>query len=77
MTANKPCGVKFGELLLLFIFFIALKLIGVISRSRWWELSPLWFYFALFTVLFFELAPWEMIVRLVKRFTKGDAKSGE
>ena len=40
--SNKNSGVGLGLVDVLAIVFIVLKLIGVISWSWWWVLSPLW-----------------------------------
>ena len=39
---EEDTGAGIGFLGLLTILFIALKLIGVISWSWWWVLSPIW-----------------------------------
>ena len=48
-TSTSSGGVGFAGLLT--IAFIVLKLIGVITWSWWWVLSPLWIGFALFVVV--------------------------
>jgi fatty acid desaturase len=40
---------------LLAILFIALKLIGVITWSWWWVLSPIWIGFTLFCTVIFVM----------------------
>lgn len=48
-TQTSSSGIGFSGLLT--IVFIVLKLIGYISWSWWWVLSPLWIPFALFIVI--------------------------
>jgi hypothetical protein len=44
---SQPMGVGF----VLFVVFLVLKLVGVISWSWWWVTAPLWGAFALALVL--------------------------
>lgn len=48
-SQTSSSGIGFSGLLT--IVFIVLKLIGYISWSWWWVLSPLWISFALFIVV--------------------------
>lgn len=48
-TQTSSSGIGFSGLLT--IVFIVLKLIGYISWSWWWVLSPLWISFALFIII--------------------------
>ena len=52
---GKASGAGIGFPGLLTILFIALKLIGVISWSWWWVLSPIWI-LALIIVICFLVA---------------------
>lgn len=42
-------GMGFGTVL--FLIFLVLKLVGVITWSWWWVTSPLWISFLLFIVI--------------------------
>ena len=58
-TATATSGGGLGFTGALTILFIALKLLGKISWSWWWVLSPLWIGFAagvVFLILFFTFA---------------------
>jgi hypothetical protein len=48
---SKTCGGGIGFCGALTILFIALKLLGVITWSWWWVLSPLWIPVALAIVV--------------------------
>ena len=50
--ANESSNGNISFPVLLTIVFIVLKLIGIISWSWWWVLSPLWI-FAAIALLFF------------------------
>jgi len=47
---NKDAG-KIDIGLILLVIFITLKLMGVISWSWWWVLSPLWIVISLWLIL--------------------------
>ena len=55
-----------GEGGLLAIVFIVLKLLGKITWSWWWVLSPLWIPIAVALVLFFFVAIGMVIGKLLK-----------
>jgi len=42
-------GIGLGSLL--FVVFLVLKLVGVITWSWWWVTSPLWIWIPLFAIL--------------------------
>jgi hypothetical protein len=48
---NSSGGTSFGTVLL--VVFVVLKLVGVITWSWWWVLSPIWISVLLFCALFF------------------------
>ena len=50
--ANESSNGNISLPVLLTIVFIVLKLIGKISWSWWWVLSPLWIYVAILLLVF-------------------------
>ena len=50
--ANESSNESISFPALLTIVFIVLKLIGIISWSWWWVLSPLWIFVAILLIVF-------------------------
>jgi membrane protein YdbS with pleckstrin-like domain len=63
---EKKSSGSIGIPTVLFIVFLVLKLVGVISWSWWWVTAPLWIPFALAVILVFIIGTARMIIRKKK-----------
>ena len=64
-SSSSSGGVGFAGLLT--IVFIALKLMGYITWSWWWVLSPLWIGFALFVVFLLVMGAIYIFASIMKK----------
>lgn len=60
---KKKTSGSIGIPTVLFIVFLVLKLVGVISWSWWWVTAPLWIPFALAVILIFTIGTARVIIR--------------
>ena len=63
---EKKTSGSIGIPTVLFIVFLVLKLVGVISWSWWWVTAPLWIPFALAVILVFTIGTVRVIIRKKK-----------
>ena len=64
MSKETTSGGGIGFCGLLTILFIAFKLLGVITWSWWWVLSPLWIPFCIALIVIFAIIAWSGIKAL-------------
>jgi len=66
MSESKSSSSGIGFTGLLTIVFIVLKLIGKITWSWWWVLSPLWISTALVIVIFLVVLIVTLVIGIIK-----------